>query len=207
MPQIVPGLAITTTHQNQGAPAAPFYALPPPTFPSVTPFLGSGPVSAPNFIANLMPDLPEQKPPGAGLAIGTVKAFLKAEDIQLPSAVKTVGVAVNAALTGKKLAENIQDALDAGQSAEEAYLCQTAKTITEELSGKIFKGAVVGGIPAYLAAAVASPPLAATVPIVVTLIPPAYQGAQTAAKVVGKTTETICHQGFDLAKQLTQKGN
>jgi hypothetical protein len=180
-----------------------FVALPPLIFPGIQSFNQPPPVQI--AIGNLLPNLPEiQKPPGMGMIGGTVKSFLKNE---LPPSTKVIGVAVSAGIAANKLAHNIQTALDGGQSPAEAYICQTSKTITEELSGKVLKGAIVGGIPPYFAAAASSPPLAATIPVIVPLIPQAYQGAQTTSKIVGEATEAICHHGFDRARQLNKKSD
>lgn len=159
------------------------------------------------MVEGLLPTIPEtQKPPGMGMITGTVKAFLK-DELPLPPATKVLGVAVNAGIAGKKLADNIQKALDEGQSPAEAYTCQTVKTVTEEVSAKAIKGAIVRGIPPYLSAATTSPALAITVPVVLPLIPEAYQGAQTFATGLGNSAETLCHKGFGFAKQLTKKGD
>lgn len=138
--------------------------------------------------------------PGIGLITGTIQAL---NPDLLPAATKPIGMLFSAATAGKKLKNRIQDSLDQGISPAEAYTCQTAKTITEELSGKLIKGAIVGGIPTYLAAAVASPPIAATLPIVLPLIPIAYQGADATSKVTGNTTEQACHSAFEYARQLS----
>jgi hypothetical protein len=156
-----------------------------------------------NVVAELLPELPDtSKPAGLGLLTGTVKVFLKDE---LPPAAKVAGTVISAAMAGKKLADNIQQALNAGQPANEAYVCQTVRTVTEELAGKTFKGAIISGIPPYLAAAAANPPLAATIPVIVPLIPQAYQGAQAAANVTGRVVEAACHRGFDFARKLMNK--
>lgn len=194
---------ITYTHTGGSNNSMPF-VLPSNGFQTFNTGPIHCPINLPNMVAELLPPLPEvQKPPGVGLVVGTVKAFLKDT---LPPSAKIAGTVVSAGITASKLVENIDKALDEGESTEEAYTCQIVKTVVEEVSGKIMKGSIVNGIPPYLAAAVASPPVALTVPIVVPLIPQAYQGAQTAATVLGGTAENICHKGFSLAKKIAKKG-
>lgn len=139
--------------------------------------------------------------PGAGLLTGTARAFLKDE---LPPETRIIGTVASAAIAGHRLAANITRAENEGQTPAEAIGCQTARTITQELTGKLSKGAIVAGIPTYLSAAVASPPLAATLPVVLPLIPIAYQGAEQLAQAVGNLTEEACHNAFERARQLTK---
>lgn len=202
------GFNVTTLtyHQNQGAYQAPFMN---PQFSNTQgiPFVHSGPINVPEsvgkVVTNFLPSLPEtNKPPGMGLITGTVKAFVKDE---LPPVMKTVGTVGSAVIVADKLVGNIQKALDQGESKEEAYTCETVKTLSEEMSGKVLKGMVVNGIPAYVETATMYPPLALTVPIVATLIPQAYQGAQNVSKVIGEGMGSLCHHGFDLAKKMTKK--
>lgn len=184
-----------------------FAAAPPPVATPIFHFnlASSLPPSlppAPLIVAHL-PLSSDPKPPGIGLVTGTAKAFLKDE---LPPVTKTVGVIASAAIAAKKINDGANKALDQGQPTGEAYTCQTAKVLAEELSGKWMKGAIVGGIPPYLAAATTSLPIAATVPVVLPLIPQAYQGAQATAQRVGEAAEATCHNAFDLARQLSHEG-
>lgn len=151
-------------------------------------------------IKNLM-DISEHAQPSFGLITGTAKAFAKDA---LPESAKSLGVLVSAATAGKKLSERIQDSLDSGVSKTEAYTCESARTLSEELTGKLIKNGIVGGIPPYLTMAAANPALAITVPFVLPLLPEAYKGAQTFSEVVGHVTHQTCHQAFDVAKQLSQ---
>jgi hypothetical protein len=137
------------------------------------------------------------KEPGFGLVMRTATAL-----IDLPKEVKQIGLISSAAIAGKKLSENIDKSLDSGQPVEEAYACQTVRTLSEELSGKSMKGLITGGIVPYLTAATTNPLLAATVPVVLPLIPTAYQGAQVAASVVGNVAEQACHSAFDSARKI-----
>jgi hypothetical protein len=156
-----------------------------------------------NFNPPLLPEVPPA--PSLGLLKGTAAAFFKSEEVAIPVALKNLGLVASAAHAGKNLSNNIQVALEQGQPPTEAYACQTAKILAEELTGKALKGLVVGGIPPYLTAAAASPPLALSVPVVLPMIPSAYQGAQTAAIIAGNAAEIACHQGFHAARQLTKK--
>lgn len=159
------------------------------------------PLSVSDFIPPSLMPTPSTSA-GTGLIQGTAKAFLKDA---IPPAVGVVGLVASAAIAGHKLAENIDKALDDGQSRGEAYVCQTAKTVTQEVAGKVFKGAVVAGIPTYMAAAVVDPPLAAAAPVVFTLIPTAYQGAQQSAAFLGNVAEMGCHKGFEFARKLSER--
>ncbi len=153
---------------------------------------------APEFKA---PPLPTERGPGTGLITGTVKAFIKDD---LPPQAKTVGTFVSAAIAGHKLADNVTKAENEGQTKAEAWGCQTARTITQEVTGKVVKGAIVGGIPTYLLAASTPSPLTLTVPFVLPLIPTAYQGAEMLAHAVGNATEDACHSAFEAARRLTK---
>lgn len=189
---------ISTIQFSPGASSGSFFAAPVPSFaPPIVPLPPAPPASS-TFL-QFVPE--EAKPLGLGLITGTAKVFLKD---QIPAALGPVVVVFKAAATGEKLAQNIQDALDRGVPSAEAHVCETAQVLTEEVAGKILKGAVVGGIPAYLAAAVTSPPLAATIPIVVTQLPSAYQGAQTSAETMGNIAGAACRKGFALARDLAQ---
>lgn len=153
-----------------------------------------------------LPEFPAQ--PGVSLFTGTAKVLLTSEpfSFEIPKSVKSAGLAFSAFKTASKLTEGVDKALDRGESTAEAYVCQTAKILTKEFSGKALAGFVIGGIPPYLAAAVASPPLAATVPFVLPQIPAAYQMAQGTAAVLGQGAEALCHSGFEAARKLTRKG-
>lgn len=136
-----------------------------------------------------------------GFVTGTIRSFAKD---YIPKEVKPAGMLISAATAGKKLSERIQDSSDNGMPAAEAYTCETARTLAEELTGKLIKGSIVGGIPPYLAAAATNPALALSVPLVLPAIPDAYKGAQIAAEIVGNTANHACHAAFDLAKELSQ---
>lgn len=173
--------------------------------------LGPTPVFGFNFappqplassVSSVALPLSDYNPSGFGVVPATATAFLKD---QLPPGVKTVAVVAKAAMTGHNLANNIQRAEDAGQSIAEAAVCQTVNTLAEEVSGKVMKGFIVGGIPPYLAAATTNPALAATVPVVLPLIPDAYRGAQVVAHGVGTVAENGCHGAFEMARKLSQK--
>lgn len=172
-----------------------------PTLP-VLPNNGSLPQASSENILNV-----SIKPPGVGLLTGTTKGLLKEIDLspspEVNALLKMGGVVVSAAQAGKRLATNIDKALDAGQPRAEAYICESARTLTEEVTGKLLKGAIVGGIPPYLAASIGSPPLAATIPVILPLIPQAYSGAQIAGQISGNAANTACHAGFDYARQLS----
>lgn len=157
-------------------------------------------MTAPVFVPPPIPS-PNAHGPGTGLLTGTARAFLKDE---LPPETRLIGTVASAAIAGHKLAENITRAENAGQTPAEAIGCQTARTVTQELTGKLSKGAIVAGIPTYLTAAVASPGLAATLPVVLPLIPIAYQGAEQLAEAVGNLTEEACHNAFERARQLSK---
>lgn len=188
-----------------GAHPQPNYHLVPSL--SLTPY--QPPAAITSVALGALPALPDlNAPPGIGLVTGTFKELVKMEeiDLKIPNSLKTIGTVFSAAHTAEKLVKNIDGALDEGQSPAEAYVCQTAKTLTEEFAGKALKGMIVGGIPPYLAAAASSPALAVTVPFVLPQIPPAYQMAQGTAKGLGSAAESICHSGFDAARKLTNKG-
>lgn len=175
------------------------------------PHLNVGTFPTPTFTTQVamqaMPVLPDlSKPPGLGLLKGTAVAFIKAEDpsFKIPASIKVAGTAFSAYSAAKKLTENAERAIDQGQTPAEAYTCQSVAVLTEEVTSKALKGLVVNGIPAYMTAAVASPPLALTIPVVLPLIPPAYQGAQAIGAVAGYAAEVGCHKGFEAARQYIQ---
>lgn len=141
---------------------------------------------------------------GSASALGlygrTAKAFIKAENpsFQVPPALKMVGVAGSAAIVAGKLIHNIDEQERLGHSTAQAYTCGTVRTFAEELTGRSLKTAVVAGVPGYFAAVVTNPPLAATLPFVLPLIPDAYQGAHQTGVFAGQFAEGLCNQGFDI---------
>lgn len=187
-----------------------FDFAPIPVIPASTPVFGfnlSDRATPPEVDSNSPPQLKKRKiaedqPSAAGLVIRAAKKVLLPD---LPPAVKTVGVVASAAMTGYKLENNIQDALDEGQPTSEAVVCQSAKTFSEELSGNAFKRIVVSGIPAYYAAVMANPILATTLPVVVPYMINAYKGTQIAAQEIGKLAEKGCRHAFEMARQIAQK--
>lgn len=183
-------------------PPTPSFTMPPPPQFASTPVFGFN-YSAPPVasIPNVL--LPDHQSSGVGVVGATAKVFLKDE---LPPQMKTVGVVASAAMAGHKLANNIQLAEDAGVPKTQAIVCQTVGTLSEELTGKVLKGAVVGGLPPYFAAAATNPALALTVPVVVPLVPSAYQGAQMVAHAVGNAATSGCNNAFEMARQLSQTG-
>lgn len=107
------------------------------------------------------------------------------------------------AKAGQTLSNNITKSLEAGESVGEAVLCQSLKTsVTEGLSA-LATDVIIGGVPAYLSAAVAYPPLALTIPLVGVALPHAYNNAQTIAQATGNVSEQICHDAFAAARQLS----
>lgn len=167
-----------------------------------------------DLAANAMPVLPDlSKPPGVGIAKGTAKAAAKTvfkakyPNAKIPKSAKAAGTAYSAYKTAEKLVDKIDEAMDNGESVAEATACQTAQVIVEEVVGGIFKGAVVGGIPAYMTAAVAEPIIAMTMPFVLPKIPDAYQAAQAGGSLAGNTAEWICHKGFEAAEKISKGEN
>lgn len=146
-------------------------------------------------------DVSIPKHPSMGMVTGTVKHFAKD---YIPKEAKSAGMVASAVTAGKKLSDRIQDSLDHGTPVAEAYACETARTLSEELSGKLIKGTIVGGIQPYLAAAVANPALAVSVPFVLPIVPEAYKGAQIASEVIGNSANKLCHDVFKSARELSQ---
>ena len=177
---------------------SPLHSAPQPTF-SLSPLPNTLPtLTSPSFHSS-----GEPHSSGSGVVTGLAKVLVKD---QLPPAAKTVGVAASAVFAARKLVDQSEKAILEGQSPAEAYTCQTANVLTEEVSGKVMKGAVVSGIIPYLEAAVAFPPLAVTIPAVAAALPEAYKGASTAAHSLGRGAEDICHSVFDQARQLSNGG-
>ncbi len=159
------------------------------------------PVSITEIVKKILPDIEELKEePDISFVSDTLKSF-----IQLPPSVEILDIVTDAGAIGKKLNENIDKAKQNGKSDAEAYVCETTKILTTELSGQAMKGAITGGIPPYVASVVTNPELLPTVPTVTKLLPKAYQGADTTAKVIGNSVGIACYGGFSLAKKLSQK--
>lgn len=112
------------------------------------------------------------------------------------SKLNTISTVVDAALSGKALADDIRIAIESGQSKKEAIACQTIKAITKGILGDSFTGAITAGIPIYLAAARIDPRIQLTLPFVLPLIPLAYKGADTSALLLGRVAESACRASF-----------
>jgi hypothetical protein len=155
-----------------------------------------------------------QNSPGVGLAakVGTGLVKVTVGLDKLPPVAKVAaravvvgGVVLDAAQGAEKLMKRVQQALDEGQPPVEAHVCPAANVVAEKVVGAVAKSAVAGGVVPYLVAATTNPVLAATIPAILPLISPAYQGAQTLAATAGNAAEAACYGGFDLAKQLAGK--
>ena len=120
--------------------------------------------------------------------------------------VSTGLLVLDAAKTGYELNKNIQKDLDKGVDPVEAHVCQTTKMITENGLNTLGAGVIIGGIPAYLAACVADPALALTIPVVGTAIPQAVHNVNIVSQAAGNKAERICHDSFETARQLSRGG-
>jgi hypothetical protein len=128
------------------------------------------------------------------------------ELLKPPSSASTTLLVLDAAKTGYELNKNIQKDLDKGVDPVEAHVCQTAKTISENGLNALGTGAIIGGIPAYLAACVADPPLAFTILFVGAAIPQAVHNVGVLSQAAGATVEENCHDAFERARQLSRGG-
>ncbi len=140
-----------------------------------------------------------------GVVGGTAKALLKSEftrdafplqQEKWSSSVGYAGLVYSSAKTGKTISDTITANQEAGQSDTEAYVCGVLKVMSKEVPEKVVKGLIVGGVPAYLVASVGSPPLAATLPVVLPLIPMAYKGAEVMAQKLSSYADDVCHAQF-----------
>lgn len=167
--------------------------------------------SAPSITPLALSSFPDIKvsTPGNGFFLGVAKEFQKVElpDFKLPSEVKTIGTVYSAAKTADKLVKKIDLALEKGESKQEAVVCQTASTISQEIASKSLQGVVLGGLGSYVAEATVFPPLMLAAPFVANNLIPAYQGATLVGAAAGQVAETLCHASFDAIRELTKKGN
>lgn len=156
---------------------------------------------APGFFG----DLNQQKLDPA-LSAPTLAKDTAVELLKPPAALSTGLLVLDAAKTGYELNKNIQKDLDRGVDPVEAHVCQTVKTVTENGLNALGTGAVIGGIPAYLAACVADPALALTIPVVGAAIPQAVHNVSVISQAAGNQAEQLCHDSFERARQLSRGG-
>jgi hypothetical protein len=147
--------------------------------------------------------MPEPQPfDSRSFVSDSLKLVVKESTLALVKPFERIEKTANLAM---KLKTEVSNSEKEGYSSLEAFTCQALRLGAHEISADAIKGAVVAGIPLYVAAAVGNPYMAATVPAIARELPKAYKGADIAAQFIGNSVEFMCHHGFELSRSLSRK--
>lgn len=155
--------------------------------------------------SDLLADLKQPK-------IATLEDFLKFGEPKSTESVGALATDIAADLThlgkvktamdiGKGIADVAKAAEESKANKLEDITCKTAKVVSELAMDTVTTGVIVGGTGLLIAESLASPPLAAAIPVAGQLLPQAYANAQQFSKFVGKKAEDDCHLLFSQGKE------